>query len=259
MFTYFHLNYEQSLIPPGLTISELAAPAPGPNNAQNQTIWIMQSYAIDPSGALPSLQRVCSPFGCADVSPGQIPVYLGGYQLQVQQPFTAVREDIKLKLIALFYCFKWTKQIVLAVMERFAAVQRDGTKYYTGDLLTFSIASINTTLLSSINTQRSNGGKYAKAGMLITTIGDPSQSNGHTLVYMQSKPGSSIHVSRQYQNGQLIIDENAQMQAQSPVFGSGGQTQLLYHVQNPLSSSGGGAINAPAFESVTLQEVLQFY
>ena len=92
MFTYFHLNYEQSLIPPGVTVAELAAPAPGPNNAQNQTIWIMQSYAIDPSGTLPSLQRVCSSLGCADVSPGQIPVYMGGYQLQVQQPFTAVRQ-----------------------------------------------------------------------------------------------------------------------------------------------------------------------
>ena len=91
MFTYFHLNYEQSLIPSGTTISELAAPAPGPNNAQNQSIWTMQSYAIDPAGDLPSLQRVCSPFGCADLAPGQIPVYIGGYQLQVQQPFTAVR------------------------------------------------------------------------------------------------------------------------------------------------------------------------
>ena len=91
MFTYFHLNYEQSLIPSGVTIQELAAPAPGPNNAQNQIIWTLQSYAIDPAGDLPSLQRVCSPFGCADLTPGQIPVYIGGYQLQVQQPFTAVR------------------------------------------------------------------------------------------------------------------------------------------------------------------------
>ena len=138
-------------------------------------------------------------------------------------------------------------------------MQRDGTKYNIGDLLTYSLAAINTTLLKSINTQRSNGGKYAKTGGLITTISDVSASGGHTLIYMQSKPGSSISVSRQYQNGQLIIDENAQMQAQSQVFGTAGQTQLSYHVQNPLSSSGGGAIKAPNFETVLLQEVLQFY
>ena len=89
-FTYFYLNYEQSLIPAGTTLDQLAAPAPGPNNAQNQTIWTLQSYALDPAGDTPSLQRLCDSFGCADLSPGQIPVHIGGYQLQVQQPFTAV-------------------------------------------------------------------------------------------------------------------------------------------------------------------------
>lgn len=54
-------------------------------------MWNMQAYAVDPAGDLPSLQRICDSFGCADLSPGQIPVYMGGYQLQVQQPFTAVR------------------------------------------------------------------------------------------------------------------------------------------------------------------------
>ena len=89
-FTYFHLNYEESLIPPGTTIQELAAVAPGPKNAQGKVIWNMQAYALDPAGDLPSLQRLCNAFGCADLSPGQVPVYIGGYQLQVQQPFTAV-------------------------------------------------------------------------------------------------------------------------------------------------------------------------
>lgn len=257
MFTYFHLNYEQSLIPAGTTIQQLAAPAPGPTNAQNKSTWSMQSFAIDPAGALPSLQRVCSSFGCADLSPGQIPVYIGGYQLQVQQPFTAVGSCSH---------FAWMYNIELLLahadlssINALPVLQRDGTKYYIGDLLTSSIASINTTLLSSINTQRSNGGKYAKAGQLITSLKATSSNGGHTLIYMQSKPGSSIATSRQYQQGQLVIDQKAQMQAQSQVFGSAGQTQFLYHVQNPLSSAGGGAIKAPSFETVTLQEVLQFY
>lgn len=50
----------------------------------------MQAYALDPDGDLPSLQRLCNAFGCATLSPGQVPVYIGGYQLQVQQTFTAV-------------------------------------------------------------------------------------------------------------------------------------------------------------------------
>ena len=90
-FTYFHLNYEESLIPPGTTIQELAAVAPGPKNSQGKVIWNMEAYALDPAGDLPSLQRLCNAFGCADLSPGQVPVYIGGYQVQVQQPFTAVR------------------------------------------------------------------------------------------------------------------------------------------------------------------------
>ncbi|KAL0018840.1 hypothetical protein WJX77_012454 [Trebouxia sp. C0004] len=223
-FTYFHLNYEQSLIPAGTTLDQLAAPAPGPNNNQNQTIWSLQSYALDPAGDTPSLQRLCNSFGCADLSPGQIPVHMGGYQLQVQHPFTA----------------------------------RDCTQYYIGDLLTYSLVSINTTLLTSINAQRTNGGNSAKAGMLITDV-DPSNSGGNTVIYTQSRPGSQIAVSRQYQNGDLVIDEIAEMQAQSTLFGSSGQTRFYYYVQNPLSASGGGAINPPKFESVTLQEVLQFY
>lgn len=89
-FTYFHLNYEESLVPPGTTIQELAAVAPGPKNSQGKFLWNMQAYALDPAGDLPSLQRLCNSFGCADLSPGQIPVYIGGYQLQIQQPFTAV-------------------------------------------------------------------------------------------------------------------------------------------------------------------------
>lgn len=89
-FTYFHLNYEESLIPPGKTIQELAAVAPGPKNSQGKFLWNMQAYALDPAGDLPSLQRLCNSFGCSDLSPGQIPVYIGGYQLQIQQPFTAV-------------------------------------------------------------------------------------------------------------------------------------------------------------------------
>lgn len=137
-------------------------------------------------------------------------------------------------------------------------LQRDGTQYYIGDLLTYNLLSINTTLLASINTQRTNGGNQAKAGMLIPGI-DTSSNGGNTLVYTQSKPGTSISVSRQYQNGELVIDETAQMQAQSQMFSESGQTQFYYYVQNPLSDSGGGAINAPKFESITLQEVLQFY
>lgn len=138
-------------------------------------------------------------------------------------------------------------------------LQRDGTKYNTGDLLTYSLASINTTLINSVNAQRDNGGNKAKAGKLITVQSDESKYGGHTLIYMQSKPGTGVSVSRKYQNGQLVISETAQLQAQCQLFGSGGYTQLFYHVQNPMSSSGAGAINAPSFETVTLQEVLQFY
>ena len=90
-FTYFHLNYEESLIPPGTSIQELAAVAPGPKNSQGKFLWNMQAFALDPAGDLPSLQRLCNSFGCADLSSGQIPVYIGGYQLKIQQPFTAVR------------------------------------------------------------------------------------------------------------------------------------------------------------------------
>jgi len=140
-----------------------------------------------------------------------------------------------------------------------AALQRDGTQYYIGDLLTYNLVSINSTLLNSINAQRTNGGNSAKAGVLITSWDELTSNGGNTLIYTQSKPGSHISVSRQYQNGELVIDETAQMQAQSQVFGNAGQTQFYYYVQNPLSSSGGGAINAPKYESVTLQEVLQFF
>ena len=253
-FTYFHLNYEQSLIPAGTTLDQLAAPAPGPNNDQNQPIWTLQSYALDPAGDTPSLQRLCNSFGCADLSPGQIPVHMGGYQLQVQHPFTAVW----LLLLVLLICFD-IAMLAQAQMRHISyLLQRDGTQYYMGDLLTYSLISINTTLLTSINAQRTNGGNSAKAGMLITGV-DPSNNSGNTVMYTQSKPGSQIAVSRQYQNGDLVIGETAQMQAQSTLFGSSGQTQFYYYVQNPLSASGGGAINAPKFESVTLQEVLQFY
>ena len=79
------------------------------------------------------------------------------------------------------------------------------------------------------------------------------------MIYMQSRPGSEVSVSRKYQKGQLIISETAQLQAQSQLFGDGGQIQFYYYVQNPMASSGGGAINAPNFETVTLQEVLKFY
>ncbi|KAL3158046.1 hypothetical protein ABBQ32_011655 [Trebouxia sp. C0010 RCD-2024] len=223
-FTYFHLNYEESLIPPGKTVQELAAVAPGPKNSQGKFLWNMQAYALDPAGDLPSLQRLCNSFGCADMSPGQIPVYIGGYQLQIQQPFTA----------------------------------RSGTKYNTGDMLMYGLASINTTLLNSINAQRDNGGKEAKAGMLIPAPHDESKFGGHTLIYVQSKPGTEVSVTRKYQDGQLVISETAQMQAQSQLFGSGGYTQLYYYVRNPLASSGSGAINAPSFETVTIQEVLHF-
>ena len=137
-------------------------------------------------------------------------------------------------------------------------MQRDGTKYYTGDLLTYSLASINTTLLNSINAQRDNGGNKAKAGMLIIAPRDESNFGGHTLIYMQSKPGTEVSVSRKYQDGQLVISETAQMQAQSQLFGSAGYTQFCYYIKNPLASTGGGAIKAPSFETVTLQEVLQF-
>lgn len=138
-------------------------------------------------------------------------------------------------------------------------MQRDGTKYYTGDLLTYSLASINTRLLNSINTQRDSGGSKAMAGKLIPAQSDESKSGGYTLIYMQSKPGSEVSVSRKYQDRQMVISETAQLQAQSQLFGSGGFTQFYYFVKNPLASSGGGAINAPSFETVTLQEVLQFY
>ena len=138
-------------------------------------------------------------------------------------------------------------------------MQRDGTKYYTGDLLTYSLASIKTKLLNSINTQRDNGGSKAMAGKLIPARSDESKSGGYTLIYMQSKPGSEVSVSRKYQDGQMVISETAQLQAQSQLFGSGGYTQFYYFAKNPLASSGGGAINAPSFETITLQEVLQFY
>lgn len=97
------------------------------------------------------------------------------------------------------------------------------------------------------------------AGKLIPTQSDESKSGGYTLIYMQSRPGSEVSVSRKYQDGQMFISETAQLQAQSQLFGSGGYTQFFYFVKNPLASSGGGAINAPSFETVTLQEVLQFY
>ena len=113
-------------------------------------------------------------------------------------------------------------------------------------------------MLNSINAQRDNGGKQAKAGKLISKPADESKLGGRTLIYMQSKPGTEVSVTRKYQDGQLIISETAQMQAQSQLFGNGGYTQLYYYVKNPLASSGGGAINAPSFETVTLQEVLRF-
>ncbi|KAA6418266.1 MAG: hypothetical protein FRX49_11775 [Trebouxia sp. A1-2] len=210
-FTYFHLNYEQSLIPAGTTLDQLAAPAPGPNNDQNQTIWTLQSYALDPAGDTPSLQRLCNSFGCADVSPGQIPVHMGGYQLQVQHPFTA----------------------------------RDGTQYYIGDLLTYSLVSINTTLLTSINAQRTNGGNSAKAGMLITDV-DPSNGGGNTVIYTQSKPGSQIAVSRQFQNGDLVIDETAQMQAQSTLFGSSVDAEGVEVPRVPAQQPVEGSASPPA-------------
>lgn len=139
-----------------------------------------------------------------------------------------------------------------------ACVQREGTKYYTGDLLTYSLASINTTLLNNINAQRDNGGSKAKAGRLISTSNE-SKSNGYMLIYMQSKPGSEVSVSRKYEDGQMVISETAQLQAQSKLFGRGGNIQFYYYVKNPLASSGGGAIKAPSFETITFQEVLQFY
>ena len=137
-------------------------------------------------------------------------------------------------------------------------LQRDGMKYYIGDLLTYSLLSMNTTLLNSINAQRTNGGRSAKAGMLITS-NDNSRNRGHTLVYMQSKPGTEVSVTRQYKNGELVINESAELQAQSQLFGTAGQTQFYYYVQNPLSGGEGGAILSPRFQSVTLQEVLKFY
>lgn len=96
------------------------------------------------------------------------------------------------------------------------------------------------------------------AGRLIPAPHDESQFGGHTLIYMQSKPGTEVSVTRKFQDGQLVISETAQMQAQSQLFGNGGYTQFYYYVKNPLASSGGGAINAPSFETVTLQEVLRF-
>lgn len=76
---------------------------------------------------------------------------------------------------------------------------------------------------------------------------------------MQSRPGSEVSVSRKYQDGQMVISETAQLQAQSQLFGKGGYTQFYYFAKNPLASSGGGAITAPSFETITLQEVLQLY
>lgn len=90
-FTYFHLNYEESLVTSGTTYEQLYQPSEGPDNTAGQTLWILQSYALDPYGTLPSLQRLCGSLGCADISAGQIPIYMGGYQLQIMQPFTAVR------------------------------------------------------------------------------------------------------------------------------------------------------------------------
>ena len=137
-------------------------------------------------------------------------------------------------------------------------MQRDGTQYYPGDLLTYSIAAINTTLLTSIQGQQDNGGKYAFAGSLIQAGQNASENNnGYTLIYLQSKPGSSLYVNRYTKNGAHVVDETAQMQAQSKLLGNAGQTQYYYYVQNPIASNGN--LGQPSFESVTLQEVLQFY
>lgn len=93
-FTYFHINYEESLVTSGITYEQLYEPSQGPENISGQAVWTLQSYALDPYGTLPSIQRLCGSLGCADISAGQIPVYIGGYQLQVMQPFTAVRYNL---------------------------------------------------------------------------------------------------------------------------------------------------------------------
>ena len=137
-------------------------------------------------------------------------------------------------------------------------LQRDGSKYYAGDLLMYGIGAVNTTLLTSVNAQRDNGGKYAHAGQLIQTSSQSlDNNNGYTLLYMQSKPGSSLHVNRYIKNGAHVTDESAQLQVQSALLGKAGQTQYYYYVQNPIASNGN--LLQPNFESVILQEVLQFY
>lgn len=137
-------------------------------------------------------------------------------------------------------------------------LQRDGSQYSPGDLLVYSVAAVNTTLLTSVNAQRDNGGKFAFAGQLVQTSGKSvDNNNGYTLLYMQSKPGSSLYVNRYMKNGAQVIDETAQLQVQSSLLGNAGQTQYYYYVQNPVGSNGN--LQQPNFESVTLQEVLQFY
>ena len=122
----------------------------------------------------------------------------------------------------------------------------------------YGIGAVNTTLLTSINAQRDNGGKYAHAGQLIqTTSQSLDNNNGYSLLYMQSKPGSSLYVKRYVKNGAHVTDESAQLQVQSVLLGKAGQTQYYYYVQNPLASNGN--LLQPNFESVILQEVLQFY
>lgn len=138
-----------------------------------------------------------------------------------------------------------------------ADLQRDGTYYYPGDLLTYSIAAVNTTLLTSIEGQQDNGGKFAFSGSLIQAGSSASENNnGYTLIYLQSKPGTSLYVNRYQKDGYHVTDETAQMQAQSKLLGRSWQVQYYYYVQNPISSSGN--LGQPNFESVTLQEVLQF-
>ena len=106
--------------------------------------------------------------------------------------------------------------------------------------------------------QRDNGGHQAKAGRLLNPPGDETMYGGHTLMYMQTKPGTGVSVSRKYQSGQMVTSQTAQLQAQSRLFSTIGYTKFYYYVQNPMASSGAGAINAPSFETVTLQEVLKF-
>lgn len=121
----------------------------------------------------------------------------------------------------------------------------------------YSIAAVKTSLLTSINAQRDNGGRSAFAGQIIRNASAAGDNNGYTLLYMQSKPGSSLSVNRYFKNGAHVTDESAQLQMQSSLLGNAGQTQYYYYVQNPIGSSGN--MGQPNFESVTLQEVLQFY